>query len=157
MNMALPLMGPAAAALDARLGGIDAKLGSLELGQQQLQQQMQQQMQQLQQQMQQMQQQLQLQLSALNPGAIAANIRAITAARAGNAHDRDHPYEVVQCDDGTMPPHWPAGFDRAALRSMTGAELDSLLGDYGHAVGPAAGAVGVRRNALARHIGTTAF
>jgi len=99
---------------------------------------------------------LQVQLAAIGipaiSGAVAANVRAIIAARAENNHDRSGvAYAVVPRADGTPPPNWPAGFDRAALRGPI-AVVNALLVDYGL---PLAAAVFDRRDALALHIGTT--
>ena len=87
--------------------------------------------------------------------AAAAAVQAIVTARARNAHDRRlEAYAVVPRADGTLPPHWPAGFDRAMLMegSMT-LVINPLLTDYGLPVGGLL--VGARRDALALHIGTT--
>ena len=70
-----------------------------------------------------------------------------------NAHDRSGvAYVVVQRTDGTPPPHWPIGFDRAALVDGPVAVVDALLLDFGL---PQGATVRERRNALALHIGTT--
>ena len=78
-------------------------------------------------------------------------MRAIVAAREQNSHDRDSVYAVVPRADGTLPPNWPAGFNRAALRGPI-AVVNALLMDYGLPLLPAASLD--RRNALAVHIGT---
>jgi len=62
-------------------------------------------------------------------------------------------YAVVPRADGTPPPAWPAGFDRAALSGGPVAAVDALLGDYGLTHGPPAAAA-ARRCALAVHLGT---
>ena len=103
--------------------------------------------------------QMQLLLAPVNVPAIAAvasaSVAAIAAARARNAHDRSgEPYAAVPCADGTLPPSWPAGFERSALVSGPIAVIDALLNDYGMPNGAPA-AVIVRRNALAQRIGTT--
>jgi hypothetical protein len=100
-------------------------------------------------------QQMQALLAPVNVPVIAAAVvtivQAIAAARAQNAHDRSNePYAVVPRADGTLPPSWPAGFDRAGLRGPTAA-VNALLGDYNLAVPHGASA---RRDALALHIGT---
>jgi hypothetical protein len=58
---------------------------------------------------------------------------------------------VVPLADGTPPPNWPIGFDRAMLRTGPIAIVTSLLTDYG-LVSPAAAFD--RRNLLALRIGT---
>ena len=60
-------------------------------------------------------------------------------------------YAVVPLADGTPPPNWPIGFDRATLRTGPIAVVTLLLTDYG-LVPPAAAFD--RRNLLALHIGT---
>ena len=103
--------------------------------------------------------QLSAQLQALlapNAPAIAAaasaTVQATAAARAKNAHDRSaEPYAVVPRADGTLPPNWPAAFDRAGLRGPIAA-VDALLNDYGLAVPHGATAL-ARRDALALYIG----
>ena len=88
---------------------------------------------------------------AIAAAAAAATTRAIIAAREENNHSRSGvAYAVVPLADGTPPPSWPAGFDRAALRGPIGA-INALLDDFGLAA-PAAALD--RRNALALHIGT---
>ena len=88
--------------------------------------------------------------------AAAATVRAIVAARAQNAHDRSGvAYATVPRADGTPPPNWPAGFDRAALRGPIAA-VDALLNDYGLPHGAPATPL-ERRNVLAMHIGTACF
>jgi hypothetical protein len=98
---------------------------------------------------------LQAQLAAIGIpaifGAVSANVQAIIAARAENNHSRNGvAYVMVPRADGTPPPHWPVGFDRAALRGHNAAVL-LLVNDYG--LQPPANPLG-RRNALAQHIGT---
>ncbi len=98
-------------------------------------------------------------LAPHNAAAIAATasatVLAIATARARNAHDRDgEDYAVVPRTDGTPPPNWPpAGMDRGALAASTAATVNALLGDYQLAAPPGT-ALRVRRNMLARHIGT---
>ena len=54
-----------------------------------------------------------------------------------------------------LPLNWPAaGFERVALVSGPIAAVDALLGDFGLPFGAPLAPL-VRRNALARHIGTT--
>ena len=80
---------------------------------------------------------------------------AVAGARARNAHDRSgEAYVVVLRADGTLPPAWPAGFDRSALVEGPVAVVDMLLNDYGLPNGPPAPPI-ARRNKLARCIGTT--
>jgi hypothetical protein len=59
-------------------------------------------------------------------------------------------YAVVPRADGTPPPNWPAGFDRAALRGPI-AIINALLVDHGL---PQPASFLNRRHALALHIGT---
>ena len=56
--------------------------------------------------------------------------------------------------DGTLAPSWPFGFERGTLIGGAIAVIDALLADYGLPHGPPAPVLD-RRNALARHIGTT--
>jgi hypothetical protein len=58
---------------------------------------------------------------------------------------------MVPLADGTPPPNWPIGFDRAMLRTGPIAVVISLLTDYG--LVPPAAALD-RRNLRALHIGT---
>ncbi len=84
-------------------------------------------------------------------GAATATVQSIVASRMQNAHDRrGEAYVVVQRTDGTPPPHWPEGFDRAALIDGPVAVIDTLLLDFGL---PHGASVRERRNALALHIG----
>jgi len=70
-----------------------------------------------------------------------------------NAHDhRGVAYIAVPLDDGTLPPNWPAGFNRDDLVEGPIGVIDTVLNDYGLPHGAPAGLF-VRRNALARHIG----
>ena len=106
-------------------------------------------------------QQIQALLAPLNAPAIAAaaaaTVQGIAAARAQNAHDRSNvPYAVVPRADGTPPPSWPAGFDRAGLRGPIAA-VDALLVDYNLAALAPGAAAAARRDALALHIGTMRF
>ena len=104
---------------------------------------------------------IQAQLAAVlpNANALAARVTGIIFARNNNNHDREGvDYEVVPLAGGQAPASWPAGgLNRASLRIMPIATVDALLGEYGLPAGPQAGAPIVRRNALARHIGTTMF
>ena len=61
-------------------------------------------------------------------------------------------YIAVPRDDGTLPPNWPAGFNRDDLVEGPIGVIDTVLNDYGLPHGAPAGLF-VRRNALARHIG----
>ena len=104
-------------------------------------------------------QNLQNQLAAINPGNIAAaaaqSIHVIETARRLNQHGlRGVPYALVPLADGTPPPNWPVGFDRAALVEGGIAAVDLLLGDYGIPAGAGVGAPIVRRIALAQALGT---
>ena len=84
--------------------------------------------------------------------AASASVQAIVIARAANSHSRSGvAYAVVPRADGTPPPNWPPGFDRAALREGPLAAVIALLNDYG-LLPPAAEFD--RRSALALHIGT---
>ena len=92
-------------------------------------------------------------------GQVVQNAQAVLAAQGLNRHDRDaEPYTMVPRNDGSAPTNWPAppapGFDRSALMRGPVALVDSLLADYGLAHGAPAGPPLVRRNALARRIGT---
>ena len=102
--------------------------------------------------------QIQALLAPHNAPAIAAaataTVQSIVASRMQNAHDRRGVvYAVVQCTDGTLPPHWPVEFDRNALVGGNIAHIDALLGDYGLPRGNPIPSL-ERRNALALHIGT---
>ena len=110
-----------------------------------------------------MQAQIHAQIHALlaphNAPAIAAASTAIVqatfAARAQNAHDRSgEAYAAVPLADGTLAPNWPVGFERTALVSGPIDVVDTLLGDFGLPHGAPLTLL-ARRNALARHIGTT--
>jgi hypothetical protein len=84
--------------------------------------------------------------------AAAAAVQAIVSARVANNHSRSGvAYAVVPRADGTAPLNWPAGFDRATLRTGPIAVITALLNDYG-LIAPAAAFD--RRNLLALHIGT---
>jgi hypothetical protein len=86
-------------------------------------------------------------------GAATAIVQAVAAARAQNAHDhRGVAYIAVPRDDGTLPPNWPAGFNRDDLVEGPIGVIDTVLNDYGLPHGAPAGLF-VRRNALARYIG----
>ena len=163
----MALLGPGAAAVHVLLQNIQQQLQpiqpmQLQLQQQQQQlQQQQQQLQQVQQQLQQIQQQQQQILAQIGQllavqgvAAVADRVHDIAMARADNFHTNDTIYVVVNRGDGTPPPSWPAGFNRVILRGMTSVQINGLLGEYGL---PLAGTVVVRRNALARHIGTGLF
>ena len=99
---------------------------------------------------------MQAQLALIGIPAIAAaasaSVQAIANARVVNNHYRSGvAYAVVPLADGTPPPNWPIGFDRATLRTGPIAVVTLLLTDYG-LVPPAAAFD--RRNLLALHIGT---
>lgn len=82
-----------------------------------------------------------------------ATARAILTARTRNAHSRRGvAYTVVPRDDGTLPPTWPAGFNRDLLVEGPIGVVDAILHSYGQPNG-VAGAF-ERRNALAEYIGT---
>ena len=86
-------------------------------------------------------------------GAATVIVQTVAAARAQNAHDhRGVAYVSVPRDDGTLPPNWPAGFNREDLVDGPIGIIDIMLNDYGLPHGAPAGLF-VRRNALARHIG----
>ena len=85
-----------------------------------------------------------------------ATARAVIAARSLNAHDRRGvPFAAVPRDDGTLPPNWPAGFNREALVEGPIGAIDAILGDYGLPQGAPA-TLFERRNALAAYIGSRA-
>ena len=88
--------------------------------------------------------------------AASASVLAIVNARMTNNHSRSGvAYAVVPRADGTPPPHWPLGFNRAMLRTgHINLVITSLLNDYGLAL--PAGALN-RRNLLAQHIGTASL
>jgi hypothetical protein len=99
---------------------------------------------------------MQAQLALIGIPAIAAaasaSVQAIANARVVNNHYRSGvAYAVVPRADGTPPPNWPIGFDRAMLRSGPIGAVNLLLTDYG--LVPPAPALD-RRNLLALHIGT---
>jgi hypothetical protein len=80
----------------------------------------------------------------------------IAAARAANAHDRRGvPLVPVPHGGAAVPAFWPAGFDRGDLFDLPVAAIDALLAGYGLPAGAAGGNVPARRNALARHLGTS--
>ena len=86
--------------------------------------------------------------------AATAIVRATAAARSKNAHDhRGVAFAVVPRDDGTLPPHWPAGFNREQLVDGPIGVIDTILADYGllHDVTVV---LTERRSMLAGHIGT---
>jgi hypothetical protein len=84
--------------------------------------------------------------------AASASAPAVVNARAANSHSRSGvAYAVVPRADGTPPPNWPVGFDRAALRAGPIDAVTALLNDYG--LLPPAAAFD-RRSVLALHIGT---
>jgi hypothetical protein len=86
-------------------------------------------------------------------GAATAIVQAVATARAKNAHDhRGVAFTAVPRDYGTLPPNWPAGFNRDDLVEGPIGVIDAVLNDYGLPHGAPAGLF-VRRNALARHIG----
>jgi hypothetical protein len=85
----------------------------------------------------------------------AATVQAIVGARMRNAHDEiDKAYVAVPRSDGTIPPHWPAAFDREALMDGPIGPVDLLIADYGLQPGPGGDKL-AKRNLLAVHIGTT--
>jgi soluble lytic murein transglycosylase len=99
------------------------------------------------------------QFAVINPVNIAAaaarSINVIETARRLNQHGlRGVPYVLVPLGDGTPPPNWPVGFDRAALVEGGIVAVDLLLGDYGIPAGAGVGAPIVRRIALAQALGT---
>ena len=99
---------------------------------------------------------MQAQLALIGIPAIAAaasaSVQAIANARVVNNHCRSGvAYAVVPLADGTPPPNWPIGFDRAMLRAGPIAAVTLLLTDYG--LVPPAVALD-RRNLLALHIGS---
>ena len=117
---------------------------------------------QMQLQLQEMQVQLIAQMHALlaphNAPAIAAaataTVQSIITARMRNAHDRsDVAYAVVPLANGTLPPHWPVGFNRTALLRGNINQINDLLNDFGLAQPLHTSALN-RRNELAVHIGT---
>jgi len=117
---------------------------------------------QMQLQLQEMQVQLIAQMHALlaphNAPAIAAaataTVQSIITARMRNAHDRsDVAYAVVPLANGTLPPHWPMGFNRTALFRGNINQINDLLNDFGLAQPLHTSALN-RRNELAVHIGT---
>ena len=84
-----------------------------------------------------------------------ATARAILTARTRNAHNRRGvAYMVVPRDDGTLPPTWPAGFNRDLLVEGPIGVVDAILHSYGQPNGVAGGGLVARRNALAEYIGT---
>jgi hypothetical protein len=117
---------------------------------------------QMQLQLQEMQVQIIAQMHALlaphNAPAIAAaataTVQSIITARMRNAHDRsDVAYAVVPLANGTLPPHWPVGFNRTALFRGNINQINDLLNDFGLAQPLHTSALN-RRNELAVHIGT---
>ena len=101
--------------------------------------------------------QIQAMLTPQNAPVIAITVatsRAVFSARARNAHDlRGVAYVAVPRDDGTLPPHWPVGFNRDDLVEGPIGVVDAILNDYGLQHGVPHGLF-VRRNVLAAHIGT---
>ena len=147
---------PAPLGLDASLA---AALAPMQNQLNAMQNQMQNQLNAMQNQMQNQHIAVQNQLAAINPGNIAAiaaqSIHVIETARRLNQHGlRGVPYALVPLADGTPPPNWPVGFDRAALVEGGIAAVDLLLGDYGIPAGAGVGAPIVRRIALAQALGT---
>ena len=86
--------------------------------------------------------------------AATAIVRATAAARSQNAHDhRGVAFAVVPRDDGTLPPHWPAGFNREQLVDGPIGVIDTILADYGLLYDVTV-VLTERRSMLAGHIGT---
>jgi len=101
---------------------------------------------------------IQAALAPHNAPVVAAAASAIVlsianARRRNNSDERGVAFTVVPLADGTLPTHWPAGFDRHQLVEGLIATVDNLLEDYGLPHGAPA-SLFERRNALARHIGT---
>ena len=85
--------------------------------------------------------QIQALLAPRNAPAIAAAapaiVQAIADARGRNAHNRDDVYAVVPRADGTLPVHWPVGFNRQQFVAAPITVIDALLSDYGLPNAPA--------------------
>lgn len=74
----------------------------------------------------------------------------ISAARAINLHVRgSDAFVPPPRPNGTLPPNWPAGFNRPRLRQLGGAALQQLLANYNLAPG---GTDAEKRDRIALHI-----
>ena len=82
-------------------------------------------------------------------GLVSAEQRC-AAARRANAAASSAPFVVLPRADGSAPPAWPAGMDRAALRQLGGAAASALLADFALANG---GTLDAKRARLAHFIG----
>ena len=135
-------------AIDVRLTAIDGAIAALTLQHQQAQAQM---LAALTLQQQQAQARMLAALTQLlGAHGVVGVAQRQAAARRANAAAVGTPFVVVPRDDGAMPPSWPAGLDRVAFRTLPGAAVDLLLADFALAAG---GAIDVRRQRLAEHIG----
>ena len=132
-------MAAAGGPLVAAAAGIEARLGAIEAAQQAMQA--------TQLTMQASLQAIQAQLHSIGAADVAQR-RA--AARRANAAASDAPYVVLPQDDGTAPQHWPAGLNRAVLRTMSGANASALLASFAIAI-PVS--LDDKRAAIASHIG----
>jgi len=139
-------MAAAGGPLVAAAAGIEARLGAIEAAQQAMQA-TQQAMQATQQAMQASLQAIQVQLHSIGAADVAQR-RA--AARRANAAATEAPFVVLPLDDGTAPLQWPAGLNRAALRTMSGVTASALLASFAIAVPVSLDA---KRAAIASHIG----
>ena len=133
LNARFTAIDDAVAALNVRLTAIDGAVAALTLQQQQAQTQM-----------------LAALTQLLGAHGVVGVAQRQAAARRANAAAVGTPFVVVPRDDGAAPPSWPAGLDRAAFRTLPGATVDLLLADFALAAG---GAVYLRRQRLAEHIG----
>ena len=163
LNARFTAIDDAVAAINVRLTSIDDAVAALTQQQQQAQAQMltaltlQQQQAQVQmltaltlQQQQAQTQMLAALTQLLGAHGVVGVAQRQAAARRANAAAVGMPFVVVPRDDGAAPPSWPAGLDRAAFRTLPGATVDLLLADFALAAG---GAVDLRRQRLAEHIG----
>ena len=139
-------MAAAGGPLVAAAAGIEARLGAIEAAQQAMQA-TQLTMQATQLTMQASLQAIQAQLHSIGAADVAQR-RA--AARRANAAASVAPYVVLPQDDGTAPQHWPAGLNRAVLRTMSGANASALLASFAIAI-PVS--LDDKRAAIASHIG----
>ena len=87
---------------------------------------------------------------ALAAHGIVSHAQRGAAARRANAVVSDAPFVTIPLADGSAPPAWPAGMDRAALRQLGSAAAIALLTDFGLATG---GSVDSKRVRLAAFIG----